>query len=51
MGVIRSDDKRRARLAVIRQILSGLDYTGKDHDLVAHPDPAISGGPEIWADG
>lgn len=49
--VIRSDDKRRARLAVIRQILSGLDYTGKDHDLVARPDPAISGGPEIWADG
>ncbi len=48
--VVRSDDKRRARLAVIRRILSMLDYTGKDHDLVGAPDPAICGGPEIWAD-
>ena len=48
--VIRSDDKRRARLAVIRRILSGLDYAGKDHALVGQPDPAITGGPEIWTD-
>jgi polyphosphate kinase len=48
--VIRSDDKRRARLAVIRCILAGLDYVGKDHRLVGQPDPAITGGPEIWTD-
>lgn len=48
--IIRSDDKRRARLAVIRQVLSGLDYAYKNHDLVGCPDPAISGGPEIWSD-
>ena len=47
--VIRSDDKRRARLAVIRKILSGLDYDHKAHDLVGQPDPAICGGPEMWA--
>jgi polyphosphate kinase 2 len=47
--IVRSDDKRRARLAVIRAILGQLDYDGKDVDLVAATDPLISGGPEIWA--
>ncbi|MBK1636610.1 polyphosphate kinase 2 [Rhodovulum adriaticum] len=47
--VIRSDDKRRARLAAIRAVLSGLDYAGKDTQVVAAPDPRICGGPEIWA--
>lgn len=46
--VVRADDKRRARLAVIRAILSGADYDGKDADLVGAPDPLICGGPEIW---
>lgn len=48
--VIRADDKRRARLAVIRKILSGLDYDGKDDRVVGQPDPAITGGPEMWSD-
>jgi len=48
--VIRSDDKRRARLAVIRAILCDLDYDGKDAQVVGRPDPAICGGPEIWTD-
>lgn len=48
--VIRSDDKRRARLAVIRAVLHGLDYTGKDTKLVGAPDPKITGGPDIWQD-
>lgn len=48
--VIRSDDKRRARLAVIRAVLQGLDYAGKDTDLVGAPDPAITGGPDMWTD-
>ncbi|TCP60547.1 polyphosphate kinase 2 [Rhodovulum bhavnagarense] len=46
--VIRSDDKRRARLASIRAVLSRLDYAGKDDAAVGLPDPAICGGPEIW---
>ncbi|ABV93337.1 putative polyphosphate kinase 2 [Dinoroseobacter shibae DFL 12 = DSM 16493] len=46
--IIRSDDKRRARLAAIRQILSGLDYTGKKTQLVSALDPQVSGGPDIW---
>ncbi|OAN74002.1 polyphosphate kinase 2 [Jannaschia sp. EhC01] len=48
--VVRSDDKRRARLAVIRSVLQGLDYAGKDTALVGAPDPAITGGPEMWSD-
>lgn len=48
--VIRSDDKRRARLAVIRAILHGVDYDGKIDEVVGRPDPAICGGPEMWTD-
>jgi polyphosphate kinase 2 len=48
--VIRSDDKRRARLAVIRAMLCDIDYDGKNPDVVARPDPAICGGPEMWTD-
>jgi polyphosphate kinase 2 len=48
--VIRSDDKRRARLSVIRAILAPVAYDGKDEDVVGHPDPSICGGPEMWSD-
>lgn len=44
--VIRSDDKYRARLAVVRAILSRVDYMGKGDPGL--PDPAICGGPDIW---
>ncbi|SMX35184.1 polyphosphate kinase 2 [Actibacterium lipolyticum] len=46
--IVRSDDKRRARLAAIRQVLSGIDYAGKDKKVVGTPDPKICGGPELW---
>lgn len=46
--VIRTDDKRRARLAAIAHLLSRLDYEGKDGTAPLEPDPAICGGPEIW---
>lgn len=48
--VIRSDDKKRARLAAIRTVLSALDYDGKDEKAVGTPDPSICGGPDIWTD-
>jgi polyphosphate kinase 2 len=48
--VIRSDDKRRARLAVIRAILASAAYDGKDTAVTDRPDPAICGGPEMWTD-
>ncbi|NPD13691.1 polyphosphate kinase 2 [Xinfangfangia sp. D13-10-4-6] len=43
--VILSDDKRRARLAAIRQVLHRIDYKGKDAALIGQIDPLISGGP------
>ena len=44
--VIRADDKKRARLAAIRSVLSRIDYPGKDPSAACEPDAAISGGPE-----
>jgi len=46
--VVLTDDKRRARLAAIRAVLQGIDYAGKDHAVVAAPDPRICGGPDLW---
>lgn len=46
--VIRSDDKRRARLAAIRQVLSAVDYDRKTPKAVGKIDPKVSGGPDIW---
>ena len=44
--VIRSDDKKRARLAAIRSVLQDIDYTGKGK--IDAPDAKICGGPELW---
>ena len=46
-NVIRTDDKKRARLAAIRLILNQLDYTKKDASVAIAPDAKICGGPEI----
>lgn len=44
--VIRSDDKRRARIEVIKTILQGVDYKNKKD--IPHLDTSINGGPEVW---
>ncbi|MCP3969826.1 MAG: polyphosphate kinase 2 [Rhodobacteraceae bacterium] len=46
--IVRSDDKRRARIAALRAVLSRIDYAGKVANVACDPDPAICGGPEIW---
>ncbi|WP_170324733.1 polyphosphate kinase 2 [Ruegeria arenilitoris] len=46
--IVRSDDKKRARLAAIRTVLHALDYDEKDEDAIGPNDPKICGGPEIW---
>lgn len=43
--VIRTDDKKRARLAALRTVLSQIDYSPKGK--VGKADPKISGGPDI----
>lgn len=45
--VIRSEDKRRARLSAIRHVLSALDYDNKDAGALGTIDQSICGGPEI----
>jgi polyphosphate kinase 2 len=39
--IIKSDDKKRARLNCMRHFLSTLDYDGKDHKTIGEPDPFI----------
>lgn len=46
--LIRSDDKRRARIAALRAVLGQIDYRGKDPEAVGALDPAICGGPALW---
>ena len=41
--VIKSDDKKRARLATMQAFLSGLPYPDKDLSVVTGPDPLIVG--------
>ena len=45
--VIRSDDKRRARIAAIQTVLRAVDYVGRDDQVIGLPDPRITGGPEM----
>ncbi|MGY1606151.1 MULTISPECIES: polyphosphate kinase 2 [unclassified Geodermatophilus] len=41
--VIKSNDKKRARLEAMRHVLDRLDYADKDGDVVGDPDPLIVG--------
>jgi polyphosphate kinase 2 len=46
--VVRANDKRRARINVIRHILTSLDYTGKDEKVIGKVDDKILGfGPDF----
>jgi polyphosphate kinase 2 len=42
--IVKSDDKRRARLEAMRHFLASLPYPGKDERVVHAPDPLIVGG-------
>ena len=41
--VIKSNDKKRARIGALRYVLHNLDYTDKDTAVVGVPDPLIVG--------
>ncbi|UWQ98032.1 polyphosphate kinase 2 [Rhodobacteraceae bacterium S2214] len=43
--VVRSDDKKRARVNAIKSVLQGLDYPNKDLPKI---DDKIAGGPDLW---
>lgn len=46
--IIRSDDKRRARVNAIQAVLSKYDYDGKDEANLGQIDPMICGDPSLW---
>jgi polyphosphate kinase 2 len=41
--IVRSDDKRRARLNAIKHVLNLMPYAGKDAETVTAPDPKLCG--------
>ena len=41
--VIKSNDKKRARVNAMRHVLSKFEYTDKDYEAVGQPDPLIVG--------
>jgi polyphosphate kinase len=43
--MVKSNDKKRGRIAALRWVLSTLDYPAKDVDVVDTPDPLIVGPP------
>ncbi len=43
--IIKSDDKKRARLNSMQHFLNKLDYPDKNHNVVFEPDPLIVGSP------
>jgi polyphosphate kinase len=43
--VVKSNDKKRARLEALRSVLAKFDYEGKDHEVVGTPDPLVVGAP------
>lgn len=45
--IIRSDDKRRARIAAVQTLLHAVDYEDRDLDLIGTPDDRICGGPSL----
>jgi len=46
--VIRSDDKKRARLAALRRVLHAIDYDRKSPKAIGKLDEKVSGGPDLW---
>ena len=41
--IIKSNDKKRARLNCMKHFLASMPYSGKDEHVVGHPDPLIVG--------
>ena len=49
--VVKSNDKKRARVEAMRHVLSQFDYDNRDHELVTTADPLIVGpAAEIFKD-
>jgi polyphosphate kinase 2 (PPK2 family) len=49
--VVKSNDKKRARLEAMRHVLSRFDYENKDGEVVGRPDPLIVGPASLAVEG
>ena len=49
--VVKSNDKKRARLEAMRYVLNRFDYTNKDTEIVGTPDPKIVGHASLVVEG
>ncbi|WP_246614257.1 polyphosphate kinase 2 [Paractinoplanes bogorensis] len=49
--VVKSNDKKRARLEAMRHVLARFDYDNKDHEIVGTPDPLIVGPAALAVEG
>ena len=49
--IIKSDDKKRARLNCMRHFLAACPYTNKDSGVVGKPDPLLVAGADMVGDG
>ncbi|GIE79297.1 polyphosphate kinase 2 [Actinoplanes philippinensis] len=48
--VVKSNDKKRARLNAMRHVLNKFNYTGKDLEIVGVPDPEIVGPASLFVE-
>ena len=48
--VVKSNDKKRARLEAIKHVLLKFDYDGKDYDVIGEPDKALIGPPAVMSE-
>jgi hypothetical protein len=49
--VVKSNDKKRARLEAMRHVLHRFNYTDKDAEVVGTPDPLIVGPASLAVEG
>ena len=48
--VVKSNDKKRARLAAIRHVLAQFEYPEKDYDVIGEADTTIIGPPDLMSE-
>ena len=48
--VVKSNDKKRARLEAIKHVLLKFDYDGKNTDVIGEPDKALIGPPSVLSE-
>jgi polyphosphate kinase 2 (PPK2 family) len=48
--VVKSNDKKRARLEAIKHVLRKFDYDGKDEQAIGEPDQALIGPPSALSE-